>query len=240
MSRHLKLGFCLFALSSLAVVGCEDELEPTDTADASVSTPVCGDGTADTGEECDDGNNVDGDGCSSECAVEPEPEPDPVCGDGNVDPGEECDGTDDCDAACKLLPTGPAPTLSICPAPADACEECTCDSCSDAMSACDNLEGTATEGPAAGSPKAELCQAVVACGRDAGCRGSDCFCGAGVDLVVCLTGGAEGPCKEPIFAAAETQDPAEVSGRQSTPGYAIAAANAVSTCAVNSCTAACQ
>lgn len=30
----------------------------------------CGDGTLDPGEECDDGNNVDGDGCSADCTVE--------------------------------------------------------------------------------------------------------------------------------------------------------------------------
>ncbi len=32
--------------------------------------PVCGDGHRDAGEECDDGNTVDGDGCSSTCTIE--------------------------------------------------------------------------------------------------------------------------------------------------------------------------
>lgn len=45
----------------------------------------------------------DGDGCSSECAVE---EPTPACGDGNLDAGEECDDAntrdgDGCDASCR-------------------------------------------------------------------------------------------------------------------------------------------
>ena len=31
----------------------------------------CGDGILDTGEECDDGNNNNGDGCSSSCQIEP-------------------------------------------------------------------------------------------------------------------------------------------------------------------------
>ena len=31
---------------------------------------MCGDGYLDPGEECDDGNLVDDDGCSSECEVE--------------------------------------------------------------------------------------------------------------------------------------------------------------------------
>ncbi|MDH5469368.1 MAG: DUF4215 domain-containing protein [Gammaproteobacteria bacterium] len=63
----------------------------------------CGDGYADVlgGEECDDGNTIDGDGCSSLCTLEP------FCGDGNVDPGEACDdgnniNGDGCSAACTI------------------------------------------------------------------------------------------------------------------------------------------
>ena len=33
--------------------------------------PFCGDGTVQSGEDCDDGNNHDGDGCSHNCRVEP-------------------------------------------------------------------------------------------------------------------------------------------------------------------------
>lgn len=32
--------------------------------------PFCGDGILDPGEECDDGNNIDGDGCDANCMVE--------------------------------------------------------------------------------------------------------------------------------------------------------------------------
>jgi cysteine-rich repeat protein len=35
--------------------------------------PICGDGILDPGEECDDGNNEDGDGCSADCELEEEP-----------------------------------------------------------------------------------------------------------------------------------------------------------------------
>lgn len=28
----------------------------------------CGDGVLDSGEVCDDGNNIDGDGCSADCS----------------------------------------------------------------------------------------------------------------------------------------------------------------------------
>jgi len=47
--------------------------------------PVCGDSRLDPGEQCDDGNTVDGDGCSATCMREA------YCGDGTVDPGEACD-----------------------------------------------------------------------------------------------------------------------------------------------------
>ena len=35
--------------------------------------PVCGNGVLETGEQCDDGNVIDGDGCSAACQTEPEP-----------------------------------------------------------------------------------------------------------------------------------------------------------------------
>lgn len=63
--------------------------------------PACGDGALDPGEECDDGNLVDGDGCSSVCTIEP------LCGNGVLDAGEECDDGntvdgDGCSSACLL------------------------------------------------------------------------------------------------------------------------------------------
>jgi cysteine-rich repeat protein len=47
----------------------------------------CGDGNLNSGEQCDDGNNIDGDGCSADCQREPTL----ACGDGTLDPGEQCD-----------------------------------------------------------------------------------------------------------------------------------------------------
>ena len=64
----------------------------------------CGNGNMDEGEECDDGNTMDGDGCSSKCILE-------GCGDGVVDEGEECDDgnsidNDECTNACGLPKCG--------------------------------------------------------------------------------------------------------------------------------------
>ena len=69
--------------------------------------PNCGDGNLECGEQCDDGNTDDCDGCSAACTNEPNP----VCGDGNLDPcgGETCDDgntidCDGCDASCVIEP----------------------------------------------------------------------------------------------------------------------------------------
>jgi uncharacterized repeat protein (TIGR01451 family) len=84
--------------------------------------PVCGNGTLEDGEECDDGNSADGDGCSVACTIEqePEPEPQPVCGNGVLEDGEGCDDSnttdgDGCSATCTVEPEPePEPTLPVC------------------------------------------------------------------------------------------------------------------------------
>jgi cysteine-rich repeat protein len=69
--------------------------------------PLCGNAAVDyaVGEECDDGNLVDGDGCSGTCQLEPTPN----CGNGTLDlaDDEECDDGntqdgDGCSSACQL------------------------------------------------------------------------------------------------------------------------------------------
>jgi cysteine-rich repeat protein len=59
---------------------------------------VCGNGVREVGEQCDDGNSDDTDGCNSLCQTA-------KCGNGIVEPGEECDDgnrdpTDACMANC--------------------------------------------------------------------------------------------------------------------------------------------
>jgi cysteine-rich repeat protein len=76
--------------------------------------PACGDGTVDAGEDCDDGNTTNGDGCSATCENEPPPPPPPACGDGTVDAGEDCDdgntmNGDGCSATCENEPPPPPP-----------------------------------------------------------------------------------------------------------------------------------
>ncbi|MBT4349780.1 DUF4215 domain-containing protein [bacterium] len=67
------------------------------------SAPICGNGVAESGEECDDGNNDNGDGCSSICQDEVD---EPVCGNSIIEDGEQCDdgnddGGDGCSSTCQ-------------------------------------------------------------------------------------------------------------------------------------------
>jgi cysteine-rich repeat protein len=67
-----------------------------------VYTPiVCGDNIVAGTEQCDDGNTVDGDGCSSTCVLEI------VCGNGVLQAGEQCDdantaNNDGCSMTCTI------------------------------------------------------------------------------------------------------------------------------------------
>jgi uncharacterized repeat protein (TIGR01451 family) len=67
----------------------------------------CGDGIKQTNEECDDHNNVNGDGCSSTCKTECPPQP--VCGDNVCNNGETCST---CSADCGTCPI-PEPKCSV-------------------------------------------------------------------------------------------------------------------------------
>ena len=63
----------------------------------------CGNSVLDPGEQCDDGNLANGDGCDSRCLGETPV----VCGNGIVDPGEYCDdgnptAGDGCEADCRF------------------------------------------------------------------------------------------------------------------------------------------
>src|SRR6201995_2296863 len=66
--------------------------------------PTCGNGIVDPGEQCDDGNTANSDGCEANCML-------PSCGNGIVDPGEACDdgnsvNGDACDINCTFPACG--------------------------------------------------------------------------------------------------------------------------------------
>src|SRR5262249_53647444 len=66
-------------------------------------TVACGDGRVAVGEVCDDGNNIDGDGCAADCGSTE------ACGNGTIDSihGEACDDGnlldhDGCSSTCQV------------------------------------------------------------------------------------------------------------------------------------------
>ena len=71
-------------------------------SDSDIDGPRCGDDVPDMGEECDDGNQVDEDGCTNNCLLA-------SCGDGLVQLGvEECDdGNEVADDECTNMCTMP-------------------------------------------------------------------------------------------------------------------------------------
>ena len=93
---------CLFAV----LVGCGfgDNSHSHHTDDGAVETgnPVCGNGTKESGEGCDDGNTADGDGCTAMCELQG------LCGNGTIDGDEACDdhntaSGDGCSPTCQQV-----------------------------------------------------------------------------------------------------------------------------------------
>jgi cysteine-rich repeat protein len=81
---------------------------------------TCGNATLDPGEECDDGNILDGDGCTAQCKKEiAQPAPNqPLCGNWVLETGEECDdgnvlNGDSCTAQCKKETCNPPAGITL-------------------------------------------------------------------------------------------------------------------------------
>ena len=129
-------------------------------SNVTVECPECGDGTLQVeSEECDDGNNVDGDGCSSACVLENGFRCQiPVgglsncsvqtCGDGMRVPGEDCDSGSSgfgCDSfSCTILDG------FVCPVNDEFNGPSQCFNCGNGIleffEQCDTLNGTGKDG----------------------------------------------------------------------------------------------
>ncbi len=84
---------------------CQNDAQcpPGNECTGDFCVPLCGNGDINDGESCDDGNTLDGDGCSSQCQEEPPHE----CGNTILEFSEECDdgntaNADGCSAECEL------------------------------------------------------------------------------------------------------------------------------------------
>ena len=158
----------------------------------------CGDGRLAFGEDCDDGNDTDDDGCSNACVVAegydcPEAgrkcELVEWCGDGRQTGGEQCDdgatggvavGGDGCSAQCSLEAD------YSCPTPGEPCVSLVV--CADHIRAgsetCDDGNEEAGDGCS------EICQVETGweCPVDAACRPAACGDGIIVGLEECDDG----------------------------------------------------
>jgi cysteine-rich repeat protein len=136
---------------------------------------VCGNGSVETGEDCDDGGNDDGDCCSATCSFEAQSSP---CDDGDAcTDGDSCDGSGGCDPggplACDdgLFCNGPetcaaAPGCQAGTAPVtDDGVDCTADSCDEAADAVVHAPDDAScdDGVAC---TADACDAIAGCTHD--------------------------------------------------------------------------
>jgi len=103
------------ALQDLAVNDRADpDLATSDASAVDQVTSTCGDSIVASGETCDDGYRIDGDGCSADCQIEPrwscegEPSTCYLCGDGVRDPTETCDdGYNDACGSCNATCDAP-------------------------------------------------------------------------------------------------------------------------------------
>lgn len=100
------LGACVVACTATNPCAAGQTCTSGTCVDVTVA-PVCGNGKMESGEECDDGNKADGDGCSSSCLLE-----NGFCGDGIVEKllGEQCEPATfnkalpyHCTATCRIL-----------------------------------------------------------------------------------------------------------------------------------------
>ncbi|MBI1816313.1 MAG: DUF4215 domain-containing protein [Deltaproteobacteria bacterium] len=150
---------------------------------------ACGDGTVDPSEQCDDGNTVDGDGCSATCQIETcyrctgapsacTPNDGAACDDGLF-----CNGADTCSGgSCSVHGVDPcaagAECNNVCDEAHDSCHVMAGTACTDDGNVCtdDQCDGAGACGHAANTAS---CDDGVFCNGADTCSGGACTVHAG-------------------------------------------------------------
>lgn len=198
-----------------------------------ITVGVCGDGTVQSGEACDDGNNVNGDCCSSTCTFEPNGS---ACGSAtsaDCDMPDTCDGAGTCNTNRVAAGTTCRASVGLCdaaetcdgtspscppdaPSPAGAVCRASTSTC-DAVEQCDGVSTTCPPDAAANAgvvcrasagpcDVAESCDGVsTACPADAGANaGTICRAANGVCDVAEACDGTSPACPADVGANAGT------------------------------------
>jgi cysteine-rich repeat protein len=182
---------------------CNNQCQPTCKGDADcesgkcdqprqVCVPLCGNGTVDSQEQCDDGNMIDKDQCSNQCLLHCSDDSTcdcdeeagvcrPLCGNGRIDIGEGCDdgNTDNADACsnrcqvrCRpgtVCPDNQAcPQNGLCPVPG----QCGDGIVNDASEQCD--DGNKVDGDGCSNACTIRCEQNLECPSGLLCIGREC------------------------------------------------------------------
>ena len=192
MRSSAFLSLLVVGISALGIGACANSGRNRGTADG--GSTLCGNGSLETGEACDDGNVVDGDGCDGLCRLEGDgtcgngvTEAPEACDDGNTNDGDGCssrcavegapaacgdgrrDEDEECDDANHEAGDGCSPTCTI-----EVLESCG-DGVLDDGEECDDGEANSDESP-------DACRL--------GCRLAHCGDGVIDDAEVCDDGSA--------------------------------------------------
>ncbi len=97
--RKVSKQACASSSSAPSVLSRSEQFHAAVSSSSAAYVPRCGNAKKDPGEQCDDGNALDSDGCTIACKL-------PRCGDGAVQKGEACDDgnendADSCTNVCK-------------------------------------------------------------------------------------------------------------------------------------------
>jgi cysteine-rich repeat protein len=156
--------------------------------------PVCGNGQVETGEQCDDGNTVDGDGCSANCTTEQSPSqqcPYQCCSScyGSEIPNYSCTGTSNkcCDQCAPVCGNGQVEMSEQCDdgntVDGDGClANCTTETPNYCMGqCCTACYGIAVSGTCPGTGQVCCDQCAPVCGNGQTEMGEQCDDGNTVD-----------------------------------------------------------
>jgi hypothetical protein len=172
-----------------------------DGNDSDCVAAVCGNGTQEGGEECDDGNTAPGDCCSATCTFEAAGS---GCDNGLFcDVGETCDGAGMCGGGSPRNCSDPVVcTADSCDDVADACVNAPDDGLCDNGVFCDGAEVCTADSC---DPVGDACVNApddAACDDDLFCNGVE-ICDAALDCQA----GAPQSCDDGVACTADTCDP---------------------------------